>query len=255
MPRAPRIRTDEGVYHVILRGSGRQILFENDADRRLFLMIASESMSDAGISVLAWCLMSNHVHLLLFDPQDALSAAVQRFSSSYAGHFNRLTGHVGHVFAGRFKSVPVTSDRQLLQVVRYIHDNPERAGICAASEYPWSSFGEYVSGNPVIVDVNPVLDMLGGTDGFRELSQSDEYAGYTERTGAYVSDDAALAVARLALGGSDPSELKSLSPVERNPRLQALRDEGLTIRQIERLTGIGRSTISHTTYRKPLKLA
>lgn len=255
MARTPRVRTEEGFYHVILRGSGRQILFENDGDRRLLLALLGRCLGEAGISILAWCLMSNHVHLLLCDPQGELSPAIQRCTGSYAGHFNRLTGHVGHVFEGRFKSVPVTNERQLLQVLRYIHDNPERAGVCRASEYRWSSFSEYASGRSEVADVGPLLELLGGAEGFAALCASTDRGTYVERTGAFVSDDDALLAAREALGGVDPATLKGLRPAERNPRLQLLRDAGLTIRQVERLTGIGRSTISHATHRSTERLA
>lgn len=250
MARSPRVRAEQGFYHVVLRGSGRQIIFECDGDRRLFLLLARECLGDAGINVLAWCLMSNHVHLLLEDSADELSHAMHRLAGRYAAHFNRLTGHVGHVFDGRFKSVPVTSDRQLLQVVRYIHDNPARAGICRAEEYPWSSYAEYAGGATILARTGTVLDMLGGSEGFVDFSAGADYLGYAERLGARVSDDEALAVAREALGDVEPSALKAMGRAERDRLLQLMRDAGLTIRQVERLTGIGRSTISHATHRR-----
>ena len=128
MPRRARRSSESGYYHVMLRGNGRQVIFEDDLDRREFLRELSETMAQSGVSIVAWCLMSNHVHLLLADEQGSLSTAVHHLATRYARHFNRRTGHVGSVFDGRFKSVPVESDVQLLAAVRYIHENPVRAG-------------------------------------------------------------------------------------------------------------------------------
>ena len=142
MPRAPRVIAESGFYHVILRGNGRQLIFEDNADRRVFLDLLARRAADAGISILAWCLMENHVHLVLEDPTQSLSEMMQRLSGDYAQRFNRRTGHVGRVFENRFKSSAIDSEAYLLQAVRYVHDNPDKAGICPAHEYPWSSYHE-----------------------------------------------------------------------------------------------------------------
>ena len=247
MARSPRVRAEQGFYHVVLRGSGRQIIFECDGDRRLFLLLARECLGDAGINVLAWCLMSNHVHLLLEDSADELSHAMHRLAGRYAAHFNRLTGHVGHVFDGRFKSVPVTSDRQLLQVVRYIHDNPAKSGACPAEEYPWSSYHEYV-GTSEYADTRLLLEMLGGQEGFVEFSARGREGTYRLPGRPRVPDAMVGEVAEDVLGALSASELKSLDKGRRNVLLRRLWEEGLSVRQIERLTGIGRGTV-HTAVR------
>ena len=242
MPRGPRRVAESGHYHVVLKGNGKQVIFEDDADRRVFLDVLSRSLGDAQIVLLAWCLMSNHVHLLLSDPSGRLSSAMHSLATRYAGHFNSKTGHTGSVFDGRFKSIPVESDRQLLAAVRYIHDNPRKAGICPAGDYPWSSFGEYL-GKPTLTDVSTVLDLVGGVDGFLALMSSNQPNGYCFRTGRWVSDDDALEVARAVLHPADPSSVKESDDVERGRILLALREAGLTIKQIERVTGIGRYAV------------
>ena len=92
--------------------------------------------------------------------------------------------------------------------------------------------------------------MLGGPEGFVDFSAGADYLGYVERLGARVPDDEALAAAREALGDVEPSALKAMVRAEWDRLLQLMRDAGLTIRQVERLTGIGRSTISHATHRR-----
>lgn len=246
MPRAPRAIAESGFYHVILRGNGKQIIFEDDADRRAFLVLLAKRAGDAGINVLAWCLMENHVHLVLEDPTQTLSEMMQRLSGDYAQRFNRKTGRVGHVFENRFKGCPIETEAYLLQAIRYVHDNPENAGICPAAEYPWSSYREYV-GPAEIADTRLVLDMLGGAEGFVAYSQPGQRRTYRFDRRARVPEDEMGVVARLALGELPAHEVKALPKVERDQRLLDLRDVGLSVKQIGRLTGIGTCTISRVT--------
>ena len=246
MPRTSRTRSESGLYHVILRGNGKQLLFESDEDRVSFLSLLRVKTRADGISVIAWCLMSNHIHLLLDDPQDNLSHAMHALATAYARHFNDASGHVGVVFQGRFTSVPIADEHQLLRAVRYIHDNPEKAGVAPTWEYRWSSYKEYLSGAHLISD-ELVLGLIGGREHFEEFSRSERYSGYYVRSGKRVSDDDAMLAARNVLGDAAPTGLKELPKAERDDALRALRRAGLTCKQIERLTGIGASVISRAT--------
>lgn len=135
MARPARAASESGYYHVVLRGNGKQLLFEDDIDRHAFVDMAAEQLAKRGIDVIAWCLMDNHVHLLLRDVDMQLSGAMHALATKYAQYFNRRNGHSGHVFQGRFGSFPVNDDAYMLEAVRYIHDNPAKAGVSAASEY------------------------------------------------------------------------------------------------------------------------
>lgn len=170
-----RAVSESGIYHVVSRGSGRQLIFEDDADRMSFITTLGESARRAGVDILGWCLMPNHVHLILLDCEQSLSDVMQRVLTSYARRFNWRTGHVGHVFQGRFSSAPIEGERYLLAAVRYLHLNPERAGICSAEQYDWSSYREYAGGVPrvEVADTSLVLEMLGGQSGFVELCRDD----------------------------------------------------------------------------------
>lgn len=124
MPRTSRKRSETGFYHVILRGNGKQNLFETDKDRAAFMEAARSSFSRDSVTLIAWCLMDNHVHLIIDDPLDRISTAIQRVASTYAMYFNHTFGHSGHVFEGRYGSVPIIDDEQLLAAVKYVHNNP-----------------------------------------------------------------------------------------------------------------------------------
>lgn len=249
MARPARVVSDSGYYHVVLRGNGKQLIFEDDVDRHAFIDAAAVRFEEKNIVVIAWCLMDNHAHLLLRDEGVQLSGAMHALTTRYAQYFNRRSGHSGHVFQGRFASFPVESDPYLLEAVRYIHDNPAKAGISTASEYWWSSYREYV-GNAKLTDTSIVLDMLGGVDAFVAFQASGADGFYRFAGGRRVAVDEMGEVAAAALStscGCAVGEVKALPKARRDECLAVLRDAGLSMRQIERLTGIGRKTIARAT--------
>lgn len=169
--RIPRQVARSGYYHVVIKGDGRQAIFEDDADRQTFLRLAERYFVEAGISVIAWCLMENHVHLILWDGSNELSGAMHRLETAYARHYNDRAGRVGHLFRERFMSSPIESDAYVLEAVRYVLNNPEKAGVCRAEEYPWSSYRAYVTpgfASDLSVDVSLVHEMLGDEKDFAE---------------------------------------------------------------------------------------
>ena len=244
MPRTPRVKSISGVYHVIMRGIGRQLIFEDDSDRRALLDKLAK-LGESGLVVYAWCLMANHFHLLVREGNEPIGVSMKRLGVSYAMHFNLKTGHVGHVFQDRFASEPVEDDEYLLTVVRYIHNNPEKAGMCAHDAYPWSSYREYL-GSPVVCDTSLVLDMVGGPKRFADFSSVEDGTqcldvGMARRR---LSDAEALAVAKGLFGPNLQDAFGVPDRFLRDERLRCLREAGVSIRQAERLTGIGRKPIS-----------
>ena len=246
MPRVSRQQSESGFYHVILRGNGKQLLFEDDADRLHFLELLSEKTTSDGIAVIAWCLMSNHVHLLLDDPDNLLSHAMHALCTAYARAFNEKSGHAGAVFQGRFTSIPIASDRQLLQAVRYIHENPAKAGVASVGDYRWSSYGDYLRESG-IADTSRVLSMVGGHEGFLGFCADGRFGAYYPRASKRVPDEDAVQAAVFALDGMEPGHVKELPKGRRDDTLRVLRAAGITVKQIERLTGIGHNTISRVT--------
>ena len=243
MPRSARERSESGFYHVVAKGNGGQNLFEDASDYRAFLELVSAVAERCGMLVHAYCLMSNHVHLLLEDQGGRLSEFMKSLATGYAMRFNAKTGHIGHVFQQRFKSQPVESEAYLLQAARYIHNNPVKAGICPADEYLWSSYHEYASGVRGITTVSLILELCGGREGFRAF-QAEGGGDYRFGQRSRVTDAEAREVARRILGDIAPGDVKAMERPRRNALLFDLKDAGLSVRQIERLTGIGRGTIA-----------
>ena len=197
-------------------------------------------------NLLAWCLMDNHVHLLIEEPLGELSSLMRRLNSGYALYFNLTHGRSGHLFQDRFHSEPVDSDAYLMTVMRYIHQNPVKARMTASCVYPWSSYNEYVSGNPP-AGADRILDIFGGVESFisfHDVPGQESCLDISQRK-PRVNDTRARAIAEDAFGSTDLESLKSLPREERNQALVLLKTEGLTTRQIQRLTGISLGIISN----------
>ena len=164
MPRCARAVSLTGYYHVYDRGNSKQIIFEDDSDRYRFLSDISDRFARHKVAVLAWCLMDNHFHLMVDDPYDNLSRAMQCALTAYAKYFNGKTGRTGHLFDNRYSRVAVESDTQAVQLLDYIHLNPVKGAIDSLEAYRWSSFRAYQLGyDPLdICDAAPMLDIVGG---------------------------------------------------------------------------------------------
>jgi REP element-mobilizing transposase RayT len=145
MPRRLRPPIPGGIFHITARGNRLQPIFLCDRDRVHFLVLLATLVAARGWKVHAYCLMTNHYHLLVETPNGDLSAGLQWLNGRYAQWFNYVHGFSGHLFQGRFYSVLVESQHHLLELSRYIVLNPVRAGICRrAQDWPWSSYRECV---------------------------------------------------------------------------------------------------------------
>jgi REP element-mobilizing transposase RayT len=170
MPRPVRIDGPGAVHHVVARGNERKPIFRDDEDRSRLLDRFARSQPRLGFQLLAFCLMDNHIHLVMRTGTQPLSRVMLTLLSSYAVAFNRRHGRVGHLFQGRYKASLIKDDRHLLAVVRYVHRNPVAARITErASLYAWSSDRIYrVGGAPAWIDTTTVLGLLDpGTESSR----------------------------------------------------------------------------------------
>ena len=150
MARKPRVHLPGGYYHVMMRGNVGSDLFFSEADRSRFLLLIQEGIERYGHRVHAYCLMTNHVHLLIQVGSVPLSRIIQNLGFRYTRYINHKRGEIGHLFQGRYKAILIEADSYLVELVRYIHCNPVRAGLCdSADESDWSSVHAY-AGNTVI---------------------------------------------------------------------------------------------------------
>lgn len=144
MPRQARLKGEFSVYHIIQRGNEKKNLFLSGDDMLRFLETLQRMKGKYNFLLYAYCLMDNHVHLLIDDNGNDISVLVKSINVSYAHYFNRTHQRCGHLFQDRFKSELVDKDPYLLEVSRYIHNNPVKAGIVKEpSDYRWSSYNIY----------------------------------------------------------------------------------------------------------------
>ncbi|MBI1820725.1 MAG: transposase [Nitrospirae bacterium] len=140
MARPLRIEYPGALYHLTARGNRQQDIYLDDQDREFFLKFLGREIQQQGWKCYAYCLMTNHYHILIETPEGNLVDGMRRLNGVYTQAFNRRHGMVGHVFQGRYKSIIVDRENYLLELCRYIVLNPIRAGIVAKiEEWPWSS--------------------------------------------------------------------------------------------------------------------
>ena len=146
MSRPLRIEYPGCWYHVMNRGRRHEDIFLSIQDYQLFLKVVQETTELFGLEVSAYCLMPNHYHLLVQTPHGNLSRCMRHVNGVYTQRFNRTHDYDGQLFRGRYKAILVEDDQYLLQVLRYIHQNPVKAGLTEKlDDFPWSSHHAYLS--------------------------------------------------------------------------------------------------------------
>ncbi|QYG93697.1 hypothetical protein HC251_15540 [Iamia sp. SCSIO 61187] len=206
MGRPHRRESETGIHHVMNRGVDHQPIFRTDADR----IELGERLSDIhgrfDVVTLAYCLMGNHLHLVLRAPAGVLPEAMHHLTSVYSRRFNARHGRDGPLFNGRYRSIPVETDGYLLWVTRYVHRNPlDIAGIRSPREYRWSSYRAYLGLRPAptFLDVRPVLDLVGGPEELASLTEGDGRAPLRGTGDVTQLVRCGLAVADLATSDAD----------------------------------------------------
>ncbi len=164
MARQLRIEYPDACYHVTARGNERKDVFTNERDREKFLSYLESAVVRYGAVIHAYCLMNNHYHLLLGTPCGNLSQVMQHINGAYTNNFNAKRKRSGHLFQGRYKAILVEADAYAMELSRYIHLNPVRAGISVApEEYRWSSYRDYVGlrESPAWLSTEFILGLVG----------------------------------------------------------------------------------------------
>jgi REP element-mobilizing transposase RayT len=247
--RQARKLSKTGIYHILFRGVNHCHLFEADVDFERFLLILETVRTELPFDLYAYALMDNHVHLLVHEanPGDIM-LVMKKILAQYAGWFNRKYGRSGALIANRYKSECVEDDAYLLSVVRYIHQNPIKAGITQNLEsYRWSSYREYLNGANCIAKTDFVLKMMAeeGKSALTEFSafhlriepERNVAVEGERKTEKQFHEEA------VELLSYEPNTITGMTKAKRNAAITLMRENGFSIRQIERLTGVSRSVI------------
>jgi putative transposase len=254
MPRKAREKSGSGIYHVILRGANRQEIFHEDEDCQVFLATLARYKSYSSLDIYAWCLMSNHVHLLLREGNEELSHTMKRIGVSFVQYYNKKYRTNGHLFQDRFKSEKVESDRYLMTVVRYIHQNPLKAGaVERVEDWKWSSCPVYYGKNKGgLLDGAYVLERFSDTPSvarerfrqFNEMSSQDQCLDEATHSSKKLTDEEARTEIKEVLGALEIPHVKTLPRQQRKQLLRQIKQiKGLSQRQAARILGLSPNLI------------
>ncbi|HWQ77074.1 MAG TPA: transposase [Syntrophomonas sp.] len=254
MARKARERCESCIYHVVLRGINRQDIFYDDDDFKRFLETIKKKKTESQFELYGYCLMSNHVHILIHEKNDNISRIMSRIGTSYAWWYNRKYDRTGHVFQGRYGSECIDNDTYLLAVIRYIHNNPVKAKIIQeAEDYRWSSIHAYYGGNEYPVGLTETEFILGIIDEnkteaikkFEEyMKQENEDNCLDDQIRLRKTDSEVKAEIEAIMNGEPIEKLPALEKAKRQEILRKIKkSEGITQRQIARVTGLNQGII------------
>lgn len=249
MPRAARVRSETGIYHMILRGVNRQIIFEDEENSIKFLQTLKEYKEKSEYEIYAYCLMGNHIHILIKEGEEELGTTMRRIGASYVYWYNWKYERIGHLFQDRYKSEAVEDDKYLLTVLRYIHQNPLKAGLIKdIKEYKWSSYNEYINKSKII-DSDFILDLFNKDrnkakilfEEFHKIESDSQCLDIDESK--RIKDSEAIEIIKEVCNITHCTDIQGLHKDERDKYLKLIKEKGLSTRQIARLTGISRHII------------
>ncbi|MDD5014369.1 MAG: transposase [Atribacterota bacterium] len=163
MPRYPRKYSKTGIYHIMLRGNERKDIFIDEEDKEKFIKIVFKKKTDEAFKLYAYCMMDNHLHLVIKEQKETISQIIKKIAISYAYYFNHKYKRVGHLFQDRYKSETIEDEAHLLSAIRYVHNNPEKAEITKKEKYRWSSYSNYIdllNHHREIPEIKEILEMF-----------------------------------------------------------------------------------------------
>lgn len=255
MAREARQRSQTGIYHVMSRGINQTDIFLDDDDRVRYLHLLRYLQNEYGLTIHAYCLMSNHVHLLIAEGKEPIGESMRRIGVSYATWFNYKYGRVGYLFQGRYRSEVVENDSYFLTVLRYILQNPVKANLCKEiSGYQWSSHYEYAGGRgrvPGLVTTELATGIMGSSKMLLQFlrqipSAQEETVGVLDMVETERMADQELRghLQNLLPNWYPTRSLAELERTERRRVLSALKElPGASIRQIARVTGFSKGIV------------
>lgn len=245
MPRQARKKSASGIYHIMLRGINNQVIFEDEEDNNKFIETIKTYKAISGYKIYSYCLMSNHVHLLIKVEKEDLDLILKRVAGSYVYWYNWKYYRRGHLFQDRFKSEPVEDDSYFLTVLRYIHQNPIKGKIAKGiDEYVFSSYNDYIKGKNELIDLDFVFSIISKEDfiEFHKEENDVKCLDYDEHD-FRLSDTDAKKIIQKVCKCTNTTEIQTIEIDKRNKYIIKLKEKGLSIRQISRLTGISKGIV------------
>jgi REP element-mobilizing transposase RayT len=246
MPRIARKKSGSNIYHVMIRGINRQNIFEEDDDRLCFMKILSHCKEISGFRLYAFVLMSNHIHLLIEPAGEPLNTVLTRIETRYAMWYNRKYLRTGYLFQNRYRSEAVETDQYFKTVLRYILQNPMKAGMeSRPGTYRWSSYLAYEKGIGAITDTQYTLDLFGNREtlmAFLGLDNDDEVMDEADFDRRLRDEQVREIMYRISQCES-AAAFQALDPQIRKEYAVKMYQSGVSLSQTARFTGMPKTTV------------
>lgn len=250
MPREHRTFSHSNIYHIVIKGLDDTDIFYDNEDRQIFLEKIKDSKNKFKYQVYAYCLMSNHVHLVIRVDNNNLSKAMQSLNIRYSKYFNRKYDRKGNFVQNRFFSKNIENQNYFLEVCRYIHRNPEKAGISKTDNYKWSSYKEYIN-KEKIINKKILMHYLGNN-----ISRFIEYTNKKENINELINITEFEMTSQITDNELIEIILTKFNLYEENQIMKYFKDKnnktkikeiaqikGTSLRQIARVIRVNRETV------------
>ncbi|MFZ5942932.1 MAG: transposase [Bacillota bacterium] len=245
MARQARQRSETGIYHIMLKGIDDRNIFLEYEDKTVFLEKLVKIKETVNFKLFGYCLMDNHVHLLMEESEE-IGTSIKRITVSYVHWHNNKYGRKGHLFQNRYLSEPVESEKYLLAVLRYIHQNPLKAMIVERLEdYKWSSYNQYILlyyCQKAHIDGELIISSLGAFDEFQNFMKLPDNQKFIEYSIAEKYSDEKLR--KIIHENFFLCSISDLPMEERGKKIKEIyRGTGASIRQLGRVLGVGKGVV------------
>lgn len=247
MPTLPRKISSLGIYHVIYRGVNKQRIFEDAEDYDKFLSVLRKFQAKCGYTILGYCLMSNHIHLIIKIGEMSLGKIFQHIAPSFVYWYNKKYERVGSLFQPRFRSTAINSESHLLIAIRYVHQNPVKAAICKRpGHYEYSSYTNYFNND--LINDTIVRSIVSCDDFFRfNCEKNDDQCMDIDDEKPRMNDSRAAKIMHKLTGCRNVTEFQALAAKVRDEMLCKMRTAGISLSQTSRITGISYGVIKKAT--------
>lgn len=253
MTREAREESETGYYHIMMRGNNREMIFNQSEEKQYFMEQLQHEADEKKISIVAYCLMDNHVHILIHADLQMMTEVIKSINIKFARKYNQKYNRVGHVFQDRYKSEVIDTEEYLLEAIRYIHNNPVKAKMVSKpSDYHWSSYRSYTEKEDKIISSEEkymIMDLfLGSTEEFEKFHlQEDtrEFLEIQEDLEIQREEKAQKIIAEYCQQYNivEAKELNNRKNVLEEVVIELINTSNLSHRRIAELTGITRGTV------------
>lgn len=264
MPRQRRTISKTSIYHIIMRGIDKQDIFYNDKDKEFILNQLSKVKKKFNLEIYAYCLMYNHIHLVFRVEKNLLSKSIQSLGIRYSQYFNKKYDRSGTFFESRFRSKTVEDKKYFLDVCRYVHRNPEKAGISTVEDWRWSSYNEYVTKEKIINkrvllyyfddDINKFIDFT--VNQRRNLNQESREELEYEFKSRFTDEELGEIITKKILANDEIKDIVSIAKLSLGKQKELVEElseiPGINMTQLARVTRINRRIVKET-WKKDVK--